>query len=108
MPGARTVTVDGKYYSYVLKPSKKHQLPNRAVRLVVLFRPKQYITMTFKATSPSTPGTIAAKEQAGFRPGLISDVVRALEFHGGKLPDKFEVGQWRLEPSAESAQAADD
>lgn len=103
MPGARTLSVDGRDYQYVLKRPKRFQAPDWAVRLVLLLRSGKYITLEFK-TEPADP----TKEQSGFSPALVTSVIRALEFHQGKLPEGFQVGDWRLEPSAQNAQAADD
>lgn len=107
MPGARTVTVDGKTYSYVLKRPKQMVCPDWVVRLVVLFRPGTYVTMTFKMKAPSEP-IVLAKERNGFTPALVSNVVRALEFHRAELPSNFETGGWRLESSPQGVQATED
>jgi|SRR5688572_10987438 len=86
MPSARSLEVDGRGYHYVLR-GKGRRLPTGALRLVVEFRPKRFVTCIFVA------GAVGSR---GFAPADVSNVVRALQFHQGTLPVPFITGGWKL------------
>lgn len=113
MPSARTLTVSGRTYQYQLRAGKdgptRTGWTSKTIRVVVEFRPGKFVSRTF--LSKAWTGAHESEEEgtpphkAAFTPADVRAMVKALEFHAGKLPTPFETKNWRLLPGEESSEA---